>query len=99
MTKPSSATEATLLEQRLENIQIPGLKLVREIGRGGSSVVYLAEKQIEDGKVESYAVKILKSGSEKDRPLRLRRLRREAGVLSRIQHPCLVKILEVGEIR
>ncbi len=69
---------------------IEGYTLHEEVGRGGSSVVYRAER---DG--EPFAIKVY-------RPLYVNsvgveRFRREATALQQLDHPNLVKVYESGE--
>lgn len=73
-------------------LEIPGYQLVQEIGRGAMSVVYRA---IRAG--EAYAVKVMKhTGADRSVDAALR-FRREAAAMARLNHPGLVKILEVNE--
>lgn len=70
---------------------IPGLEVVSELGRGASSAVFKAKKA-----GRHYAVKLaredLSGRSEEGRAFL-----REAGTLSRLRHPGLCAILDVGE--
>jgi len=65
-------------------------RLVRELGRGGMGVVYLAER---DG--TSVALKLLTAGSLS--PEMRERFRLEAQILRRMDHPGLARVLDVGE--
>ncbi len=69
-------------------------EIVREIGRGGMGIVYEA-RQFEPKR--SVAIKMLRgrAGGAGQRA----RIRREAQVLARIQHPCIAVVLESGEHR
>jgi serine/threonine protein kinase len=70
--------------------QIGPFEVVSEIGRGGMGVVYLARQPSLDRLV---AVKVL---GVRD-PELSQRLRREAELLSELQHPHIVSVLDVGE--
>jgi serine/threonine-protein kinase len=68
-------------------------KLVREIGRGASSVVYEAE-HVDLGK--RVAIKII-AEDERRAPDVAKRFRREARTLSRLSHEGLVTVHDVGQ--
>jgi serine/threonine protein kinase len=68
-------------------------KLVREIGRGGMSIVYLATQL--DLK-RPVALKILRPGLAVERS-HVERFEREARSIARLQHPHIVQVHAVGE--
>jgi tetratricopeptide (TPR) repeat protein len=68
-------------------------KLLRELGRGGMGVVYLA-RQLSLGR--EVALKLLSNEASAD-PSRLARFQREAALLARLAHPNLVRVFVVGE--
>ncbi|MHB1560435.1 MAG: serine/threonine-protein kinase [Isosphaeraceae bacterium] len=73
--------------------QIPGLRMERELGRGGMGVVFLATELHADRAV---AVKFLPSGpfaAPRDRE----RWLREARAAARVRHPNIVQLHRVGE--
>ena len=72
---------------------IPGYELIRELGRGGMGVVYLAWQS---GLGRLAAVKMIAAGGF-SRPRARARLRVEAEAVARLDHPNLVRIYEVGE--
>lgn len=77
----------------LENKRLGRYRLIREIGRGGMGVVYLAER---DGLERLCAVKILpslNSGVAKN----VAQFRSEPKYASRVEHPNVVPILDQGE--
>ncbi len=72
---------------------IPGYELIRELGRGGMGVVYLARQS---GLGRLAAVKMILAG-EFSRPRDRARLQAEAEAVARLDHPNLVKIYEIGQ--
>ena len=73
--------------------RILGFEIVRELGRGGMGVVYLA-RQI--GLNRLVALKMILPGASAAPEERLR-LQREAEAIARLQHPNVVQIFQVGE--
>ena len=65
---------------------------LREVGRGGAGVVYLAEGP--DG--ARVALKLLKAGREASQAQR-RRFRTEVAATLRLRHPHVVRVLDAGE--
>ena len=80
-------------EARRKPDTIAHYRLIREIGRGGMSVVYLAEDLQLPRKV---AIKLLTS-SRAENPDILRRFSLEARAASGLNHPNIVTIHEIGE--
>jgi serine/threonine protein kinase len=72
---------------------IPGYEIVRELGRGGMGVVYLARETALDRQV---AVKVLLSGQFAAESAR-RRFRTEAEAAARLKHPHIVEVHAFGE--
>ena len=87
---PESSSAAA---DALAGLRIGPFALVREIGRGGMSVVYLAER-VDGGFTQEVAVKIL------DAPLRIDEVRQrflaERQILARFAHPNIVSFLDAG---
>jgi len=73
--------------------QIQGFDIIRELGRGGMGVVYLARHQ-KLGRL--VALKMVLSGSHAGETERSR-FQAEAAAVARLQHPNIVQIHEVGE--
>ena len=69
-------------------------QIIRELGRGGMGVVYLAHQESLGREV---AVKVLRPNQEYFAPV-LKRFRDEARHLARLRHPNIVAIHEVGEV-
>lgn len=72
--------------------ELPGLRPTHELGRGGSGVVYAAQR-LEDAK--TVAVKVLRP-EYANAQLR-QRLREEARRASLVRHPGIVSVLDVGQ--
>ncbi len=75
------------------NIAVPGYEVLGELGRGGMGIVYRARDLKLDRLV---ALKTLRSDLQTE-PQPLARFRAEAKALSRLKHPNIVQIYEVGE--
>jgi len=78
---------------REQNRIPPRFHVIRTLGSGGFGEVLLAEDSVTQSRV---AVKIPHPGAIAE-PLDRQRFLREARVLSTIQHPAIVKIIESGE--
>lgn len=80
--------------------QVGSYQLVRRLGQGASSVVYLARPvSALPGDEDYYAVKMLKGDhgcAEDDLREQLERFLREAEVLSSLEHPNIVPVYEYG---
>ena len=73
-------------------MQIGPYLVQSELGRGGMGVVY----EVVDAQGRSFALKRLRTESNTDDQLRLRRIGRELEALGRIQHPGVVRALDSG---
>ncbi|HEX9728473.1 MAG TPA: serine/threonine-protein kinase [Gemmatimonadales bacterium] len=87
--KPKTPDRFTLTSQRVDN----RYEVVRRLGEGGMSYVYEA-KDLTRGTV--VAIKILSPKLSADKSS-VERLRREAGLAMRLEHPHVCKILRLGE--
>jgi serine/threonine-protein kinase len=87
--KPPNSERFTLSSQRIDN----RYEVVKRLGEGGMSYVYEA-KDLTRG--ETIAIKILSPKLSADTSS-VQRLRREAGLAMRLEHPHVCKILRLGE--
>ncbi|HEW0119514.1 TPA: Stk1 family PASTA domain-containing Ser/Thr kinase [Streptococcus pneumoniae] len=69
-------------------------RIVKQIGRGGMADVYLAKDLILDG--EEVAVKVLRTNYQTD-PIAVARFQREARAMADLDHPHIVRIIDIGE--
>lgn len=72
----------------IENLLPPRFEIIKELGRGGTSIVFHAKDA--DREHQDVAVKVLLKDSEEDR------FQREAERLAALSHPNVVAFLEVG---
>lgn len=93
MTTPSDRNSADNAAASSAWPVVPGYELLREVGRGGMGIVYQARQQTDQRLV---ALKFIRDGAFAS-PLDRARLRIEAEAVSRLDHPNIVRILEVGE--
>jgi serine/threonine protein kinase len=94
---PSSLTDTEQARSQpaaAEVPAIPGYELLRELGRGGMGVVYLARQAGLDRQV---ALKVILSGQHADRQER-ERFRREAQAAARLSHPNVVGVYEADHV-
>ena len=73
--------------------QLDKFRIVRELGRGGMAVVYLATQL---DLARPVALKVLRAGLSVDRR-HVERFQREALAVARLQHPHIVQVHAVGE--
>jgi serine/threonine-protein kinase len=99
MSRSVSHSEATLLcpnchKQALNNPQtIPGYKIIRELGRGGMGVVYLALRESDGSRIALKTIRPEGAITEAE----IQRFLREASILSELDHPNIVAFRERGE--
>jgi tetratricopeptide (TPR) repeat protein/predicted Ser/Thr protein kinase len=87
--EPDTGGDALVAKRKL---RLPGYDVLREIGRGSSSVVYLARQVSVDRLV---AIKAMSLSVADERWVN--RQRREASILSRLQHSGIVQIYDAVE--
>lgn len=76
-----------------EGRRIGSYVLVREVGRGGTGVVYQAIRA--DGEFhQTVAFKVVRRGMDTD--FILRRFRQERHILARLDHPSIARLLDAG---
>jgi serine/threonine-protein kinase len=79
--------------QPLKEGRIGPYKVVREIGRGGMGVVYLAARD-DDHFRKEVAIKLIKRGMDTDAVVR--RFRNERQILAGFEHPFIARLLDGG---
>jgi len=72
---------------------VQGYEIIRELGRGGMGVVYLAKQK---GLNRLVALKMILSGDHAGEGAR-ERFKREAEAVAAVQHPNIVQIFEIGQ--
>jgi len=97
-TRPAAFVEALkVLEQRsarmLEGRRIGPYRVVRELGRGGMSRVYLAARADQAFEKE-VAIKVVERGLDSEEVTR--RFQSERQILARLDHPNITRILDGG---
>jgi eukaryotic-like serine/threonine-protein kinase len=86
--------EFGLNDDKLISQQIDDYRIIREIGTGGMGKVYLAERE---GFEQKFALKLIKRGMDTDAVLQ--RFVRERQILSRLEHPNIARLLNVGSTK
>ncbi|HZV01592.1 MAG TPA: protein kinase [Planctomycetota bacterium] len=95
---PASAPPVVVAAPEDQEVK-PGKKIgpyevVSELGRGAMGIVYLAKRP---GLERLFAIKVLMGGMLADKEA-VERFRREAALASRVQHPAIVGVCDVGEV-
>jgi len=93
LDKPAAGRIAALLAERAEGRHIGPYRVLRELGRGGMGVVYLAER--DDGQFRRrVAVKVLRDSPHADELHR--RFVAERQILASLSHPHIAQLLDGG---
>ncbi|MEO8275242.1 MAG: serine/threonine-protein kinase [Thermoanaerobaculia bacterium] len=79
-------------ESGMEPSEIPGFEILRTIGRGGSSTVYLAEQR-GSGFVRAVALKVVDRAADSDSRLQVGE---EQRILARLEHPGIARLYDAG---
>ncbi len=82
---------------RLEIPGPPGYEILREIGRGGMGVVYLARNTSDGTQVALKMIRAEAPGSSHGETVEQKRFLTEARALLQLDHPNIVHVLEVGD--
>ena len=80
-------------EEDLTGQLLGGYRLLRELGRGGMAVVYLAEREASDFH-QLVALKVLQPGMDRDSVVR--RFHLEKQILALARHPNIAHLLDAG---
>ncbi|MGJ8663076.1 MAG: protein kinase domain-containing protein [Marinicella sp.] len=75
-------------------ISIPGYRIIRKIGEGGMSVVYLAHQE---SLKRDVALKVMRPIITDEENV-VRRFEQEAEIIAKLYHPNIVNIYEVGHV-
>lgn len=73
-------------------LEIPGYRIVRELGKGGMATVYLAVQEIFERQV---ALKVMSKSLAQD-PSFGQRFLREARIVSQLAHPNIISVYDAG---
>ncbi len=93
IAKPA-VIEFGLNEDQLIGKQISDYQIIEEIGAGGMGKVYLAQRE---GFEQKFALKLIKRGMDTEAVLK--RFVRERQILSRLEHPNIARLLNVGSTK
>jgi serine/threonine-protein kinase len=89
----AALVDAATVGPRWEGRRVGAYRLVREVGRGGMSRVFLAERA--DGEFEQQvALKLLRPGFDSD--IDVMRFRAERQILASLNHPNIARLLDGG---
>lgn len=77
-----------------KDIRIPGYRIIRQIGEGGMSVVYLA---FQESLKREVALKIMRPVIADESNV-VKRFKQEAEIIAKLYHPNIVSIYDVGSV-
>ena len=97
ITEPPRSIRAAMFAEdrtagRTPQVEISGYRVLRKIGSGGMSSVYLAERESDNAPT---VLKLLNADLSRENEF-LRRFIREYGILSKLSNPHIVKIFDQG---
>ena len=97
ITEPPRSIRAAMFAEdravgRSPQVEISGYRVLRKIGSGGMSSVYLAERESDNAPT---VLKLLNADLSRENEF-LRRFIREYGILSKLSNPHIVKIFDQG---
>lgn len=77
---------------------IAGYRILKTLGEGNTGIVFLVEKETEDGETIHYALKILRSAvvPEQDPGALARRFLQEAEIIAGVNHANIIRVFEFG---
>ncbi len=78
---------------KIDDLEIPGLKILSKIGEGGMSQVYLAEQISLKRQVAVKVMRLEIAGSELD----VQRFKHEAKTIAHLDHPNIISIYNIGQ--
>lgn len=90
---PEDAAGTREEDLRVEGQRAGPYRMLREVGRGGSGTVFLAERDDQEFR-KTVAIKLLRSGTESADILR--RFRQERQILASLDHPFIAKLHDGG---
>jgi serine/threonine-protein kinase len=91
ITAPSPEAEGAVPPR--EPLPIPGYQIVRELGRGGMGIVYLASRKLDGELVALKTIEPAVGGT----PAQIERFLREARILGQLDHSHIVSFREMGQ--
>src|SRR5688500_14124717 len=77
----------------ITSVQVPGYEIIRELGRGGMGVVYLARHR----RLDRYVALKMVLARQYAKPEDQERFRQEVEAVARLNHPNIAQVYEVGE--
>ncbi len=97
LENPATPDGVAILEHKSGNAwvgrQIGPYRIVRELGRGGMGMVYLAERD-DEAYQKQVAIKLLRPGGAND--MLLERFQVERQILANLEHPNIARLLDGG---